>query len=115
MTARNEAALAAAQARLVAAGGGRRDRRRRHRRSLTAAERIADAATRRFGRIDTWVNNAAAATVGRVADTAIADQRRGFDVGYWGTVYGSLAALKRLRETKAARSSTSAASNQTAR
>ncbi|MBV8971258.1 MAG: SDR family NAD(P)-dependent oxidoreductase [Sphingomonadaceae bacterium] len=62
-----------------------------------AAERIADAAVSRFGRIDTWVNNAAAVTVGRVADTPIEDQRRGFDVGYWGTVYGTLAALKRLR------------------
>ena len=63
-----------------------------------SAERIADAAVARFGRIDTWVNNAAAVTVGRVTDTSIDDQRRGFDVGYWGTVYGTLAALKRLRD-----------------
>lgn len=97
MTARGGEALAAAQARLVAAGGqvevvvadiADPD----------AAERIADAATQRFGRIDTWVNNAAAATIGRVADTSMADQRRAFDVGYWGTVAGSLAALKRLRD-----------------
>ena len=96
MTARNGDALAAAQARLGADGveivvadlaePG-------------AAERIAQAAIARFGRIDTWVNNAAAAMIGRVWDTPVADQRRAFDVGYWGMVEGSLAALSRLRET----------------
>ena len=30
-------------------------------------------------------------------DTPLADQRRAFDVGYWGLVEGSLAALTRLR------------------
>ena len=96
MTARGGDLLAAEAVRLTAAGaevevvvGDIAD--------PATAERIADAAVARFGRIDTWVNNAAAVTVGRVADTPLADQRRGFDVGYWGTVYGTLAALKRLR------------------
>ena len=62
-----------------------------------SADRIVAAATARFGRIDTWVNNAAAAPIGRVADTPIADQRRVFDVGYWGLVRGSIAALAAMR------------------
>ncbi|WP_426162739.1 SDR family oxidoreductase [Sandarakinorhabdus sp. DWP1-3-1] len=64
-----------------------------------AAERIATAATDRFGGFDTWVNNAAAGIFGTVSETPIADQRRVFDVGYWGTVAGSLAAARRLRQT----------------
>ncbi len=63
-----------------------------------ATDRIAAAAIQRFGGFDTWVNNAAAASIGRVADTPLADQRRAFDVGYWGTVRGSLTALAHLRD-----------------
>lgn len=58
-----------------------------------AAERIAAAAIARFGGFDTSVNNAASAPISRVADTSVDDQRRVFDVGYWETVRGSLAAL----------------------
>lgn len=62
-----------------------------------AAERIAAAADSAFGGFDTWVNNAAAASIGRLTDTSVEDQRRAFDVGYWGLVRGSLAAVKVLR------------------
>jgi NAD(P)-dependent dehydrogenase (short-subunit alcohol dehydrogenase family) len=60
-------------------------------------ERVADAAISRFGRIDTWVNDAAAAVYARVMEMPVEDHRRVFDVGYWGTVYGSLAAARHLR------------------
>ena len=61
-------------------------------------ERVAQAAVAEFGRIDTWVNNAAVSMYGRLQDVAVEDMRRQFDVNYWGTVYGSLAALPHLKK-----------------
>jgi len=61
-------------------------------------ERIADAAVREFGRVDTWVNNAAVSAYGRITDMPIEDMRRQMDVNYWGQVYGSIAAVRHLRE-----------------
>lgn len=61
-------------------------------------ERIARTAMEAFGRIDTWVNDAAVATYGRLVDTPHEDHRHVFDVGYWGTVQGSLTAVKHLRD-----------------
>jgi NAD(P)-dependent dehydrogenase (short-subunit alcohol dehydrogenase family) len=60
-------------------------------------ERIADAALEEFGRIDTWVNNAAVSTYGRLTEMPIDDMRRQMDVNYWGQVYGSIAAVPHLR------------------
>ena len=59
-------------------------------------ERIADAALDAYGRIDTWVNNAGVALFGKLTEIPLADQRRQFDVIYWGTVYGSLTAIPHL-------------------
>jgi short-subunit dehydrogenase len=50
-----------------------------------------------FGGFDTWVNDAGAFIYGAVEDVAVEDQRRLFDVVYWGTVYGTLAAGARLK------------------
>jgi NAD(P)-dependent dehydrogenase (short-subunit alcohol dehydrogenase family) len=63
-----------------------------------SAERIAQVAIDAFGRIDTWVNDAAAALYGKHTEVPIEDHRRVFEVGYWGTVYGSLAAVRQMRE-----------------
>ncbi len=60
-------------------------------------DRLADHAVREFGRIDTWVNNAAVSMYGRVVDLPIDDMRRQMDVNYWGQVYGSLAAVRHMR------------------
>src|SRR5687768_8846025 len=60
-------------------------------------ERIAEAALREFGRIDTWINNAAVSMYGRIMDIPLADARRQFDVNFWGTVHGSRAAVPHLR------------------
>src|SRR5688572_16456083 len=54
---------------------------------------IADVAVREFGRIDTWVNNAAVSMYGRTTDVSIEDMRRQMDVNYWGQVYGSRVAV----------------------
>jgi NAD(P)-dependent dehydrogenase (short-subunit alcohol dehydrogenase family) len=59
---------------------------------------IAEAAIREFGRIDTWVNNAAVSMYGRVMQLPIEDMRRQMDVNYWGQVYGSRTAVRHLRE-----------------
>jgi NAD(P)-dependent dehydrogenase (short-subunit alcohol dehydrogenase family) len=61
------------------------------------AARVAETAVREYGRIDTWVNNAAVAVYGRLMDLPVADMRRQFDVNYWGQVYGSRAAVPHLR------------------
>jgi NAD(P)-dependent dehydrogenase (short-subunit alcohol dehydrogenase family) len=60
-------------------------------------ERIAERAVGEFGRIDTWVNNAAVSMYGRLQDVPLEDMRRQFDVNYWGTVYGSLVAVPHLK------------------
>lgn len=61
-------------------------------------ERVGDAALSEFGRIDTWVNNAAVSMYGRTMDVTIDDMRRQMDVNYWGQVYGSRAAVRHLRD-----------------
>lgn len=60
-------------------------------------EMVAAAAVARFGRIDTWVNNAGVTIYGRLDQVSDADNRRLFDVNFWGVVYGSLIALPYLR------------------
>ena len=60
-------------------------------------EAIADAALREFGRIDTWVNNAAVSMYGRIVELPIEDMRRQMDINYWGQVYGSRIAVRHLR------------------
>jgi NAD(P)-dependent dehydrogenase (short-subunit alcohol dehydrogenase family) len=59
---------------------------------------VAERAVAEFGRIDTWINNAAVSMYGRLQDVPIEDMRRQFDVNYWGTVYGSLAAVPYLKK-----------------
>ena len=60
-------------------------------------DRVADAAIARFGRIDTWVNNAGNSIYGRIQDVGEQDNRRLFDTNFWGVVNGSLAALPHLK------------------
>ncbi|HET7600715.1 MAG TPA: SDR family oxidoreductase [Gemmatimonadales bacterium] len=61
-----------------------------------ALERVAQGAVDRFGGIDTWVNNAGVSLYGRLLELSIEDQRRLFDVTFWGVVYGCRAAVPRL-------------------
>ncbi|MBA4141982.1 MAG: SDR family oxidoreductase [Nitrosospira sp.] len=51
----------------------------------------------RFGRIDTWVNNAGVSIYGRLDEVSEADARRLFDTNFWGVVNGSIAALPYLK------------------
>jgi len=58
---------------------------------------VADAAITRFGRIDTWVNDAGVSIYGRLDEVNEMDSRRLFDTNFWGVVNGSLVALPYLR------------------
>jgi short-subunit dehydrogenase len=60
-------------------------------------ERVARAAIETFGGFDTWVNDAAVAIYGDMREIPIEDQRRLFEVNYWGVVNGSLVAAEHLR------------------
>jgi len=61
-------------------------------------EALGRAAVDEFGRIDTWVNNAAVSMYGRIMDLSLDDMRRQFDVNYWGQVNGSRTAVTHLRK-----------------
>ena len=50
-----------------------------------------------FGGYDTWVNDAGAFIYGRLDTVSLEDQRRLFDVTYWGMVHGTLIAAKQLK------------------
>ena len=60
-------------------------------------DNVALLAIGRFGRIDTWVNDAGVSIYGRLDEVSEADSRRLFDTNFWGTVNGSLAALPYLK------------------
>jgi NAD(P)-dependent dehydrogenase (short-subunit alcohol dehydrogenase family) len=60
-------------------------------------EAVADTAVQRFGRIDTWVNDAAVSVYARVEETKPEEFRRVMEVNYLGQVHGALTALPRLR------------------
>jgi len=62
-----------------------------------AVERLAEAAERRFGRIDVWVNNAGVTALGRF-DRLPADVfRQVIEINLFGYVHGARAALPRFR------------------
>ena len=97
LAARNEGALQATVGKIRDAGG----------RAIHAVadvadaaqvRRVADVAVSEFGRIDTWVNNAAVSMYGRCMEIPIEDLRRQMDVNYWGQVYGSRTAVEHLRK-----------------
>ena len=65
--------------------------------SRAQVEQIAQTAIARFGRIDTWINDAGGSIYGRLEEVSEEDSRRLFDTNFWGVVNGSLAALPHLR------------------
>ncbi|HEX8532944.1 MAG TPA: SDR family oxidoreductase [Allosphingosinicella sp.] len=60
-------------------------------------ERVAATALDRFGRIDTWVNNAGVGIWGLIDEVSEEDMRRLFETNFWGVVYGSQIAAAHLR------------------
>ena len=59
--------------------------------------RVAETAIQKFGGFDTWINDAAVAIYGTLEQVPMADQRRLFEVNYWGVVEGSLIAAKHFK------------------
>jgi len=64
-----------------------------------SVENAASAALDRFGRIDTWVNNASHVLYGKLWDIPLREKRRLFDVNFWGVVHGCRSAVKAMRES----------------
>jgi NAD(P)-dependent dehydrogenase (short-subunit alcohol dehydrogenase family) len=59
---------------------------------------VADLAIERFGRIDTWVNNAAVGVYNTLEDVRLDDFRRVMEVNVMGGLHGLKAALPHLRQ-----------------
>jgi NADP-dependent 3-hydroxy acid dehydrogenase YdfG len=62
-----------------------------------AVEKAAAHVVERWGRIDTWVNDAMVSVFSPVSQMEPEEYRRVTEVNYLGTVYGTLAALKYMR------------------
>ena len=63
--------------------------------------RLADAAVARFGRIDTWINNAGINEHALVADMTVEEIDRIIQVTMMGTIYGMKAAIGPMRRQRA--------------
>jgi short-subunit dehydrogenase len=61
-------------------------------------EALGKAAVQRFGRIDTWVNNAGISIYGRHEDIPLKDQEHLFQTNFWGIVHGSMVALRLMKK-----------------
>lgn len=61
-----------------------------------AVQAAAEAAERKFGPIDVWVNNAMVSVFSPVKEMKPEEYKRVTEVTYLGTVYGTLTALKRM-------------------
>jgi short-subunit dehydrogenase len=59
---------------------------------------LGNAAVQRFGRIDTWVNNAGISIYGKNEDVPLEDQERLFQTNFWGVVHGSMVALGLMKK-----------------
>ena len=64
----------------------------------SAVAGVVRTAEERFGGFDTWVNVAGAGVYAKLEEISEADHRRMFETNYWGVVYGSLAAVRRLKQ-----------------
>lgn len=59
---------------------------------------VAHEARQRFGRIDTWINNAGVSIYGKLEEVRMDDHRRLFETNFWGVVNGSRVAVEHLRQ-----------------
>ena len=60
---------------------------------------VAEHGMAKYGQVDTWINNAGVSVYGTLESIPLADQRRVFDVTFWGMVHGARAALPLLRRS----------------
>jgi NAD(P)-dependent dehydrogenase (short-subunit alcohol dehydrogenase family) len=97
LTARNEDALQQL-AEEIRSRGGRAEYQVADVSDQAQVDAVAARAIEAFDGFDAWVNDAGAFIYGRMEDVSLADQRRLFDVTYWGVVHGILAASRHLRD-----------------
>lgn len=64
---------------------------------LRDVQRAATKTIERFGRIDTWVNDAGVAIYGKLLDTPMAEHERLLRTNYFGAVHGCLTAVEHLQ------------------
>jgi short-subunit dehydrogenase len=96
LVSRNEAALRKVADELRA-GGGRVATCAADVADPAAPERILGVAEQEFGGFDTWINDAAVTSYGTLEQIGIEEQRRVFDVNYFGMLQGCLTAVRHLR------------------
>ncbi|TPG57144.1 SDR family NAD(P)-dependent oxidoreductase [Roseomonas nepalensis] len=96
VVARNEDALNALAAE-IRAKGGRAEPVVADVADMAQVEAVSAAAISAFGGFDSWCNNAGVAIFGSLEDVPLEDQRRLFDVNYWGIVHGTLVAARHLK------------------
>jgi NAD(P)-dependent dehydrogenase (short-subunit alcohol dehydrogenase family) len=97
LTARNEAALRQLTDE-VRDQGGRAEYHVADVADPAQVDGVAAKAVEAFGGFDSWVNDAGTLIYGRMEDVSLEDQRRLFDVSYWGVVHGTLSASRHLRQ-----------------
>ncbi|MGH9840526.1 MAG: SDR family oxidoreductase [Blastocatellia bacterium] len=61
-------------------------------------ESLIEKTIKRFGRIDTLVNNAGVGIAARFSDQSVEDFRRVMDVNFWGAVYACKAAVPHMKK-----------------
>jgi short-subunit dehydrogenase len=61
-------------------------------------QQLADAAVKRYGKVDVWINMAGVGAIGRFWDIPIADQATIVDINLKGFIYGSYAAVQLFRK-----------------
>ena len=98
LASRNEAVLTRVENEIRAAGGEAihvvTDVSKREDIEALAAHVIAT-----YGSFDTWVNNAGLGIFGKLEEVSEEDNRRLFDVNFWGLVNGTIIAASHLRKT----------------
>lgn len=66
--------------------------------SLQQVEALRDQALDRYGRIDTWVNNAGISIFGYLTETPLDEEQRIFEVNFWGLRHGCRVAIPILAQ-----------------
>lgn len=61
--------------------------------------RVKAEAIGRYGRVDTWVNNAGLSIFGNLLDVPYDDERRLFDINFWGVRHGCHAAVEAMKNS----------------
>ncbi|WP_294389862.1 SDR family oxidoreductase [uncultured Sphingomonas sp.] len=96
LVARNEEALATA-VREIQAEGGEAGYSVADVGDAAAVTDAANAAIARFGRIDSWINNAGVAIYAKLVDTPLDEHQQMFRTNYFGVVNGAMEAVRRLQ------------------